>query len=36
MQRPKEYNQKTIEKRKKFFFNVLKKSLQSFDEVKKL
>jgi thiamine kinase-like enzyme len=36
MQRPKEYNQKTIEKRKNFFFNVLKKSLRSFDEMKKL
>jgi thiamine kinase-like enzyme len=36
MQKPKEYGQKTIEKRKKFFFNVLKKSLQSFDELMKL
>jgi thiamine kinase-like enzyme len=36
VQEPKEYDQRTIEKRKRFFLNVLKKSLQSFEELKKL
>ncbi len=36
MQSPKEYDLKTIKKRKKFFLNVLKKALVSFEELKKL
>ena len=36
MQNPKEYDKKTIQERKKFFLNVLRKSLESFEELKKL
>jgi thiamine kinase-like enzyme len=35
-QKPREYDQKTIKKRREFFLNVLKKSLESFEELKKL
>jgi len=36
MQEPKEHDRKTIQKRKKFFLNVLRKSLESFGELQKL
>jgi len=36
MQEPKEYDRKMIEKRKKFFLNVLKNSLFSFSKLKRL
>jgi thiamine kinase-like enzyme len=36
VQKPKEYDRKTIKKRREFFLKVLKKSLESFEEMKKL
>jgi thiamine kinase-like enzyme len=36
VQKPKEYDRKTIKKRREFFLRVLKKSLESFEEMKKL
>jgi thiamine kinase-like enzyme len=36
VQKPKEYDLKTIKKRREFFLRVLKKSLESFEELKKL
>jgi thiamine kinase-like enzyme len=36
VQKPREYDRKMIKKRREFFLNVLKKSLESFEELKKL
>jgi len=36
VQKPKEYDKKTIQERKRFFLNVLRKSLESLEELKKL
>jgi len=36
VQKPKEYDKKTIEKRKEFFAKILKVSIESFNGLKKL